>query len=80
MPRIKKPKPLAVCNVCGAYTDVLACVNSRCKKVVTSRRCSGVFKSGLGQLWEECQNCKGYGRVGSMSCSGCKGFGWELKK
>ncbi len=78
MPRFKKRKPLAVCTVCGAYTDDVAYVNSRCNKVVTGRRCSGVFRAGLGQVWVECQECKGFGQVGSISCSECKGFGWKL--
>lgn len=80
MPRFKKPKPLAVCTVCGAYTDELAYVNSRCHKTVTGRRCSGIFRSGLGQSWAECESCEGYGKVGSVSCSVCKGFGWKLMK
>jgi hypothetical protein len=53
-------------------------VNTRCNKVVTGRRCSGVFRSGLGQAWGECESCKGYGRVGSLGCSECHGFGWKL--
>ena len=80
MARFKKSKPLAVCTICGAYTDETAYVNTRCNKVVTGRRCSGVFKSGLGQVWVECDSCKGYGQVGSMACSECKGFGWKLMK
>ena len=80
MPRLKKSKPLAVCTVCGAYTDGHAYVNSRCNKVVTGRRCAGVFKSGLGQVWIECNACKGYGRLGSIDCSECRGFGWKLLK
>jgi DnaJ-class molecular chaperone len=80
MHRIKKTKPRAVCTVCGAYTIEMAFLNSRCNKVVTGRRCTGVFRSGLGQIWSECENCKGHGRLGSMSCSECKGFGWKLMK
>lgn len=80
MPRIKKPKPLAVCTVCGAYTNEVAYVNSRCNRVVTGRRCPGIFRSILGQLWLECPECKGYGRIGSLECGECKGFGWQLMK
>jgi DnaJ-class molecular chaperone len=80
MPRIKKSKPRAICTVCGAYTDELAYMNSRCNKVVTGRRCTGVFRSGLGQIWIECETCNGRGRVGSVSCIECKGFGWKLLK
>jgi hypothetical protein len=80
MPRFKKEKPLAVCTVCGTYTDQVAYVNSRCNKTVTGRRCSGIFRSGLGQAWTECLECKGYGRLGSLECRECKGFGWQLVK
>ena len=80
MPRIKKDKPLAVCNVCGAYTDQSVYVNSRCNKVVTGRRCSGLFRAVLGQAWIECPECKGYAFVGSVPCRECKGFGWQLMK
>jgi hypothetical protein len=78
MTRIKKPKPLAVCNVCGAYTGEAAYVNSRCNTVVTGRRCSGVFRAGLGHVWIECQECKGFGQLGTQVCSPCAGFGWKL--
>ncbi len=80
MPRFKKSKPLAVCNVCSAYTDELAYVNSRCNKTLHGRRCSGIFRSGLGQTWAECESCKGFGLVGSVSCGECKGFGWKWMK
>lgn len=78
MPRFKKPKPLAVCSVCKTYTDNPVYVNSRCNKVVTGRRCSGVFRAELGHVWTECQECKGFGQLGSLACSECKGFGWKL--
>lgn len=80
MPRFKKSKPLAVCNVCSAYTDELAYVNSRCNRTVHGRRCSGIFRSGLGQSWAECESCKGFGVVGSTGCSACNGFGWKWMK
>jgi hypothetical protein len=78
MPQFKKSKPLGVCTVCGAFTLKRIDVNSRCNKVVTGRRCSGVFRSGLGQVWRECESCKGFGQIGSLSCSECRGFGWQL--
>lgn len=80
MPRQKKDKPLGICTVCGALTMAHEDVNSRCHKVVTGRRCSGVFRSGLGQVWTECEGCRGYGVVGSVPCKECKGFGWLLRK
>jgi len=80
MPRFKKSRPLAVCTVCGAYTDLVAYVNSRCHKTVNGRRCSGIFRSGLGQTWAECGSCNAYGKVGSESCRECSGFGWKLLK
>jgi hypothetical protein len=80
MPRFKKEKPLAVCTVCGAYTRDIAYVNSRCNKVVTGRRCWGIFRPALGQAWTECLECKGYGILGSLPCRECNGFGWKLVK
>jgi DnaJ-class molecular chaperone len=80
MPTFKKSKPLAVCNICGEFADDRSFINSRCKKNTFGRRCTGIFKSGLGQIWEECKSCKGYGRVGSVGCSECKESGWKLLK
>ena len=45
---------------------------------MTGRRCSGVFRAGLGHVWVECTECKAFGKVGSLECSECKGFGWKL--
>jgi hypothetical protein len=80
MPKIKKAKPLAVCTICGDYTDEIAYVNSRCPRTVNGRRCPGIFRSGLGQTWQECESCKGYGLVGSVPCRQCKEFGWKLMR
>lgn len=78
MLRVKKPKPLAVCNVCGTFTGELTEVNHRCGKVVYGRRCSGMFKSSLGLVWDECQPCNTTGKVGTQTCSECSGWGWRL--
>jgi hypothetical protein len=80
MPQFKKPKPLAVCNLCGAITDQVTYVNSRCKKTVHGRRCSGIFRSGLGRVWDECLSCRAAGKVGTQACVECKGFGWTLSR
>lgn len=78
MERVKKPKPLAVCTVCRAFTDRPAQVNNRCVTTVHGRRCYGVFKSGLGVVWDECLSCHAFGKVGTQTCSECSGFGWHL--
>ena len=78
MPRFKKPKPLAVCDVCGAFAGEHMDVNHRCSTTRYGRRCSGTFKSNLGQVWEECQGCYATGTVGSETCVECSGWGWRL--
>jgi len=78
MLRVKKPKPLAVCNVCGAFAAELHDVNHRCVKVVYGRRCSGTYKGSLGLVWDECQPCNATGKVGSQTCVECSGWGWHL--
>jgi hypothetical protein len=78
MLRVKKPKPLAVCNVCGAFAAELRDVNHRCGKVVYGRRCAGTFKSSLGLVWDECLPCYATGKVGSQTCTECSGWGWRL--
>jgi len=78
VPHIKKPKPLAVCDVCGAFTGEHMDVNHRCTRSLYGRRCSGTFKSNLGQVWEECQGCYATGKVGSETCVECSGWGWHL--
>ena len=78
MPRFKKPKPLAICNVCGVFTGELRDLNHRCFRTFHGRRCSGTFKSNLGLVWEECQGCSAAGEVGSEVCVECSGWGWRL--
>ncbi|MBI4192098.1 MAG: hypothetical protein HY525_16355 [Betaproteobacteria bacterium] len=78
MKLVKKEKPLGVCNVCRAYTDQHEYVNHRCNKTVHGRRCYGTFKSGLGEVWDQCQTCHATGKVGTQTCSECAGFGWHL--
>jgi len=78
MRRLRKPKPLGVCNVCGQLTDQLAMVNHRCMRTVHGRRCAGLVKSELTHIWVECQSCEAVGKVGTQICSGCSGFGWRL--
>jgi hypothetical protein len=76
--QVKKPKPLGVCNVCGALTDQVEFVNQRCNKVVYGRRCYGQYKSELTHVWAECETCRASGKVGTQRCEGCEGFGWKL--
>jgi hypothetical protein len=53
-------------------------LNHRCDKVVTGRRCSGNYKSGVSYLWDACTGCEVTGKVGSQICSECGGYGWIL--
>ena len=74
----KKHKPAGACNVCHALTDKHELLNSRCMKTVNNRRCSGIYKSGLTDIWDECESCKAAGLVGTQVCIECSGFGWHL--
>ena len=74
----KLPHPLAVCDVCHAFTNLHEAVNHRCDKAVTGRRCYGHFKSGIGHLWDACDSCNATGKVGSEPCAACGGWGWTL--
>jgi DnaJ-class molecular chaperone len=74
----KKPKPLAVCSVCQALSNVHENLNHRCDKTVNGRRCYGTYKSGLAYLWDACESCEATGVVGSQKCSACAGYGWRL--
>jgi len=74
----RKPKPMAVCNVCQALSNEHSDLNHRCHVVVAGRRCYGTFKSGMTCLWDRCESCDGIGMVGSQTCSACKGFGWHI--
>ena len=74
----KLHKPLAVCQVCHALSNAHEDLNQRCRGTFNGRRCYGVMKSGVSALWDECESCHATGRVGSVSCTECKGFGWRL--
>jgi hypothetical protein len=74
----KMPKPGGVCNVCQAPTNRREALNHRCDQVVNGRRCSGNVKSAVNALWDECESCHATGRVGSLACKECEGFGWRL--
>lgn len=78
MKQVKKPKPLGVCTVCSALTDQLVLVNQRCNRVVSGRRCAGQFRSELTHVWSACEECHAVGKVGSLPCSSCHGYGWFL--
>lgn len=74
----KKPKPLGACTLCHTPTAQREMLNQRCHKVVYGRRCSGIFKSDLSHIWDECDACEGTGMVGTQACTECGGFGWRL--
>jgi DnaJ-class molecular chaperone len=74
----KKHKPLAVCNVCHAMTNLHEDLNNRCSHPFNGRRCYGTYKSGISNLWDPCEGCDATGQVGSQICSACAGFGWTL--
>lgn len=78
MRAVKQPKPIADCEVCHWPTTLKMEVNHRCTRTVHGRRCWGVFKAGLGKVWVECQSCGATGKVGTLQCMECKGFGWML--
>jgi DnaJ-class molecular chaperone len=53
-------------------------VNHRCTRTVHGRRCAGQFKSELNHVWVVCESCDGVGKVGTLACRECSGFGWRL--
>ena len=78
MRRIRKPKPSGVCNVCGQLTDQIEMINHRCTYTLHGRRCAGLFKSELNHTWVACESCDAVGKVGTVICGECSGFGWRL--
>lgn len=78
MRRVRKPKPLGVCNVCGQLSDQIVMINHRCTHTVHGRRCAGLFKSELTHVWVACESCDAVGKVGTVICRECSGFGWRL--
>jgi hypothetical protein len=74
----KLRKPLGVCGVCHALTNAHEQLNQRCRGMFNGRRCYGIMKSGVSALWDECESCHAAGRIGSLPCRECGGFGWRL--
>jgi len=74
----KKPKPSGVCSVCQAAYNRHEALNHRCEKIVSSRRCSGIVKSAVTTLWDECESCRASGKLGVLPCRECAGFGWKI--
>jgi hypothetical protein len=64
--------------VCHGLSNQREFLNHRCNEVVSGRRCYGIYKSALTFLWDACESCDSTGRVGSLGCRECKGFGWKL--
>jgi DnaJ-class molecular chaperone len=76
--RYEKSKPLGVCSVCRDFTAEHVPVNHRCTRVRGGKRCSRNYRSSLTAVWRECPACHETGRVGSLECSACGGWGWLL--
>ena len=74
----KQPKPAEVCSVCQALSNRPIDLNHRCNETLSGRRCSGIYKSALTNLWDQCESCRATGRVGSQVCGNCAGFGWKM--
>lgn len=74
----KQPKPAEVCSVCEALSNRPTDLNHRCNAASGGRRCSGIYKSGLTKLWDQCESCAATGKVGSQVCANCAGFGWKM--
>jgi hypothetical protein len=74
----KKDKPGGVCSVCNSPNSRREALNHRCDQVVSGRRCSGIVRSAVNTLWDECDSCHATGKVGTVACRECAGFGWKL--
>ena len=74
----RKAKPTGVCSVCNVPNNRHEALNHRCDQVVSGRRCAGIVKSAVNTLWDECESCRGTGKVGVLPCRECAGFGWRL--
>jgi hypothetical protein len=59
-------------------TDQIEMINHRCTYTLHGRRCAGLFKSELSHVWVACESCDAVGKVGTVICSECSGFGWRL--
>lgn len=74
----KKPKPHGVCSMCQMPNSRREALNHRCNEVVNARRCSGIVKSAVNSLWDECETCRATGKLRVTPCRECAGFGWKL--
>jgi hypothetical protein len=73
----RKAKPTGVCSVCNIPNSRHEALNHRCDQVVSGRRCSGIVKSAVNTLWDECESCRATGKSGVLPCRECAGFGWK---
>ncbi len=64
--------------MCRAFTDEHIRMNHRCVNTYRGRRCSGIYKSSLTVVFHECSVCHATGKVGSLPCGECAGWGWVL--
>jgi hypothetical protein len=74
----KKEKPGGVCSVCNAPNSRREALNHRCDRVLSGRRCAGIIRSAVNTLWDECESCHATGKIGTLACRECAGFGWKL--
>jgi hypothetical protein len=74
----KLAKPSGVCSICAALTSERRLLNQRCGGTFNGRRCSGIYKSATGRVWDQCDPCGATGRVGSQACRACLAFGWKM--
>lgn len=76
MRRAERPKPLGVCSVCYALTNLHEDVYRPCDQIVNGKRCDGTFQNAVTYLWERCPSYKATGEIGIQVCGECSGFGW----
>ena len=69
--------PVAVCTVCGTFTNNGRMINGPCPEKRGGSRCGGVFGSTISNRdWEECRYCGGAGTIQRDGCPSCQGTGW----
>ena len=73
----KRPRPVAVCTVCGAVSYSSNLISGLCDRRVANKRCDGINGSALRTTdWDECPECAGSGTSGATQCGQCEGSGW----
>jgi hypothetical protein len=73
----KRPKPVALCTICGASSYDATLINGECGRMVGAERCSGTNKREMRKTdWKECTVCSATGLVRTGTCERCDGVGW----